>query len=39
MNIKLEEKYSGDEAWYIFVEIAKKEINSPNFNTDYDTLD
>lgn len=38
MDIKLEKEYSGDEIWYQFAETAKKEVNSSDFNADYDIL-
>ena len=38
MNAKLENEYSGDEVWSHFAETAKKEVDSPDFNTDYDIL-
>lgn len=38
-KIKLEQYYSGDEAWYKFVAIAKDAINTADFNTNKDTLE
>lgn len=38
MDVKLENEYSGDEVWSHFAETAKKEVDSPDFNTDYDIL-
>lgn len=37
-EIRLEQYYSGDDAWYNLVEIAKAEINTPDFNTDKNIL-
>ena len=38
MDAKLENEYSGDEIWSHFAETAKKEVDSPYFNTNYDIL-
>ena len=38
MDAKLENEYSGDEIWFHFAETAKKEVDSPYFNTNYDIL-
>lgn len=38
MDAKLENEYSGDEVWSHFAETARKEVDSPDFHTDYDIL-